>query len=71
MFSRIRTAWEDIKAWRRNERRLTPHGVRGRVYEKVDMSGEAHQVKQVMTYRVTARVIRADGRPDEHYVLTR
>ena len=71
MYSRIRTAWEDIKAWRRNERRLTPHGVRGRVYEKIETSGGARKIKHEITYRVTARVIRADGRPDEHYVLTR
>jgi hypothetical protein len=32
--SLIKNIWEDLKAFRRGERRVAPHGVTGRVYAK-------------------------------------
>ncbi len=61
------TWWADFKAWRRGDRRVAPAGCRGRIYEKRD---GAHRVNHETTFRVRARVIRADGSPDEHYDLT-
>ena len=63
--------WQNFKAWRRGERRIAPAGARGRVYEQRDApSSGAHEVETKTTYTTLARVIRADGRPDEHYNLT-
>ncbi len=67
------TWWADFSAWRRGERRVAPRGVRGRIYEKrgeIAGGSAGHRVKHETTFRVTARVIRADGSPDEHYDLT-
>lgn len=68
------TWWQDFKAWRRGERRVAPAGCRGRIYERhgeiAGGSAGAHRVKHKTTFRVSARVIRADGSPDEHYDLT-
>ena len=63
--------WQNFKAWRRGERRIAPAGARGRVYEQRDApSSGAHEVETKTTYTTLAKVIRADGRPDEHYNLT-
>ena len=67
----FRELWQDFKAWRRGERRIAPYGTRGRVYEKRDApSSGAHVIETKTTYMTLAKVIRADGRPDEHYNLT-
>ncbi len=71
MFKRIREIWQNYKAWRRGERRIAPSGARGRVYEQKDMPpSSAREVDTKMVYTTLARVIRADGSPDEHYNLT-
>ncbi len=78
MFTRIREFWRDVKAWRRGERRIAPRGVRGRIYEKRAAplgeipggSAGAHRAPTKTTFRMMARVIRADGSPDEHYDLS-
>ena len=67
----FRETWQNFKAWRRGERRIAPAGTRGRVYEQKNPSSSgAHKVETKTTYTTLARVIRADGRPDEHYNLT-
>ena len=67
----FRELWQNFKAWRRGERRIAPSGTRGRVYEQKNASSSgAHEVETKTTYTVLARVIRADGRPDEYYNLT-
>lgn len=33
-FSRIGVLWQDFLAWRRGEKRITPRGVRGRIYAR-------------------------------------
>ena len=60
----------DFHAWRRGERRVAPRGARGRIYEKKNAPQGPHVVDTKTTYKVLARVIRADGRPDEHYNLS-
>ena len=68
---RIFEVWRNFKAWRRGERRIAPFGTRGRVYEYKDApSSSAMEIATKTTYTTLARVIRADGRPDEHYDLT-
>ena len=67
----FREMWQNFKAWRRGERRIAPSGTRGRVYAQKDApSSGAHEIETKTTYTTLARVIRADGRPDEHYNLT-
>ena len=67
----FRETWQNFKAWRRGERRIVPSGTRGRVYEQKSPSlSSAMAVETKTTYTTLARVIRADGRPDEHYNLT-
>lgn len=63
--------WHDFRAWRRGDRRIAPAGSRGRIYEK-RAGGPVgpHQVKTETTFKTTARVIRADGSPDEFYDLS-
>ena len=70
LFTIIRCIGMDFRAWRRGERRVAPYGARGRIYEKKDPPSGAHAVDTKTTYTVLARVIRADGRPDEHYNLS-
>ncbi len=71
MFTRIREVWQNYKAWRRGERRIAPYGARGRVYAQKDLPPSAAlEVETKTTYTTLARVIRADGSPDEHYNLT-
>ncbi len=71
MFTRIREIWQNYKAWRRGERRVAARGARGRIYEqKNPPPSAAHEVKTKTTYTTLARVIRADGSPDEHFNLT-
>ena len=67
----FRETWQDFKAWRRGERRVAPSGTRGRVYaQKSPSLSSAMEVETKTTYMTLAKVIRADGRPDEHYNLT-
>ena len=67
----FRETWQNFKAWKRGERRTAPSGTRGRVYEQKDAPlSSAMEVDTQMSYTTLARVIRADGRPDEHYNLT-
>ena len=68
MFTRTREFWQNFKAWRRGERRSGPRGARGRVYER--KSDDGRRVKTKTVFRVTAKVIRADGSPDEFYNLS-
>ena len=70
LFTFIRSIVMDFHAWRRGERRVAPRAKRGRIYEKKDPSSGAHVVETKTVYTTLARVIRADGRPDEHYNLT-
>ena len=67
----FKETWQNFKAWRRGERRIAPSGTRGRVYASAEspLAG-AHKVETKTTYMTLAKVIRADGRPDEHYNLT-
>ncbi len=74
MFDALRVRWQDFRAWRRGEKRVAPRGTRGRVYApKGEIAGGAageHLVEQKTEFIVTARVIRADGRPDEIHDLS-
>ena len=67
--NRFYETWQDFKAWRRGEHRVAVPGVRGRVYMKTDESASATKIKTKTVFKVKARVIRADGRPDEYYEL--
>ena len=69
----IRGVWQDYKAWRRGERRIGSYGARGRIWEKRNLvvpPSTATRVNTKTVYKTLARVIRADGRPDEHYNLS-
>ncbi len=70
----IRGVWQDFKAWRRGERRIGAYGARGRIWEKrnpVVPPSTATKVNAKTVYKTLAKVIRADGRPDEHYNLSK
>ena len=67
--NRLREWWQDFKAWRRGEHRVAVQGVRGRVYMKDDEMASATKIKTKTVFKVKARVIRVDGRPDEYYEL--
>lgn len=61
----IRSLWEDFKAFRRGEQRVTPRGVRGRIYSRVigdSSSPGSVNVKAGPTASLTMTVRRADGR---------
>ncbi len=63
--------WQNFRAWRRGERRVVPSGIRGRVYEqKSAPAAGPTMIDTKTTYKTLAKVIRADGSPDEHYNLT-
>lgn len=68
MFKRIT---ESFKAWRRGERRVAPHGVRGRVYEKKDPqhdttgSGGGREISSRGTATLHMKVLRQDGTSEE------
>ena len=78
--TKIKDALNDVRAWRRGERRVAPSGCRGRVYERAAEALPAGEgpsdsagprvVETKTAYRTLARVIRADGRPDEHFDLS-
>ena len=73
MSTYIRGVWQDYKAWRRGERRIGSYGARGRIWEKrnpVVPPPTDTKVNTKTVYKTLARVIRADGRPDEYYNLT-
>jgi hypothetical protein len=69
----FKNVWEDLKAFRRGERRVAPHGVTGRVYAKrnpeKNLAGGGQKVlaKTTITIKPSA-VIDASGKrhtPDE------
>jgi hypothetical protein len=60
----LKSLVEDVKAWRRKERRVAPRNVRGRVYEKKEAPESGGMVMRVVkqpTASLTMRVLRADG----------
>ena len=59
----IRSVVMDLRAWRRGERRIAPRGVRGRVYEKRNEAGGAHEFDQKTKFTLYARIIRATETP--------
>lgn len=65
----LSTLVDDFKAWRAGMVRIAPRGTRGRIYTPRAGAAEAgagtHEVKQKVNFKGYARVIRADGRPDE------
>lgn len=54
----LRRLIEAYGAWRRGERRVAPHGVRGRVYERKGEAGSLTAMAQP-TATIKARVFRA------------
>lgn len=60
---KLRELWEDAKAWRRGERRVAPHGTRGRVYrrKKGDVPAGPMPGTATGTATMTAKIVRADG----------
>lgn len=54
----MRRLIEWFRAWRRGERRIAPHGVRGRVYARAG-EGSGVRAKARPEAKITARVYRA------------
>ena len=64
--NRLREYWEDFKALRRGERRVAPHGQRGRVYgSKNTPSSPLVQATSKSMVRIDMKIIRADGTVEE------
>jgi hypothetical protein len=63
----LKTYVEDVKAWRRGEKRVAPRGARGRVYALRNGetpavgSGTTFLFRKEPTANLVMRVIRADG----------
>jgi hypothetical protein len=60
----VKTLVEDVKAWRRGERRVAPRGVRGRVYapkEEAASGGSVVRIRKEPIASLVMKVTRADG----------
>lgn len=65
MIEYLNAKWQDLKAWRRGERRASPG--RGRVYERKDGGRQELEPAQLpLSAKITAKVIRADGSTEYH-----
>lgn len=51
--------WQDFQAWRRGERRVAPHGVRGRVYSRTGKPGNI-AARTKLEAKMSVRVYRAE-----------
>lgn len=66
--------WQDVKAFRRGEKRVLPHGSRGRVYERRDgrRAGTTQVAKGLPKGTISARVYRAaTGEWEDHGVISK
>jgi hypothetical protein len=64
MISRAAEYWEDLKAWRRGEVRIAPHGTTGRVYARKDSRGHPI-IPSKGTVRTHIKITSKDGRVRE------
>lgn len=61
---------EYFAARKRGEKRVAPAGVRGRVYVRTENEGGGVEARAEPQASISARVIRADGRVEDHGVIS-